>query len=62
MTTNIFFENEADEFSNAQNLSIENYKFVSIIGKGAFSTVILVKSKIDSKYYAMKIMKKKRIL
>lgn len=62
MSTNIFFENEIDEFSNAQNFPIQNYKFVSIIGKGAFSTVILVKSKIDGKYFAMKVMKKKRIL
>ncbi len=62
MTTNIFFENENDEFTNCQNLPTQNYKFVSIIGKGAFSTVILVQSKIDEKYSAMKIMKKKRIL
>jgi serine/threonine protein kinase len=62
MTTNIFFQNENDEFSNIQSLPTQNYKFVSIIGKGAFSTVILVQSKIDQKYSAMKIMKKKRIL
>jgi serine/threonine protein kinase len=35
---------------------------LSVIGKGAFSTVLLVKSKVDDNYYAMKIMKKKRIL
>lgn len=33
-----------------------------MIGKGAFATVFLVKSKIDQNYYAMKVMKKKRIL
>jgi serine/threonine protein kinase len=62
MTTNIFFEDEAHEFTNKKNFPIENYKFVSIIGKGAFSTVVLVKTKLDNNYYAMKIMKKKRIL
>ncbi len=62
MSTHIVFETEYDEYSNAKNFPTQNYKFISVIGKGAFSTVLLVKSIIDGKYYAMKVMKKKRIL
>jgi hypothetical protein len=47
MSRSIFFENQEDEFSNVTDFTIEKYKFISIIGKGAFSTVLLVKSKID---------------
>jgi serine/threonine protein kinase len=41
---------------------IDNYDFVSLIGKGSFAKVVLARSKIDGKTYAIKIIKKARVV
>lgn len=35
-----------------------NYLTLSILGKGSFSEVVLVKNKLNGKLYALKIIKK----
>lgn len=42
--------------------TLENFNMLSVIGKGSYAKVVLVKRKDDdSKVYAMKILKKKYI-
>jgi serum/glucocorticoid-regulated kinase 2 len=51
------------EISNQQNLSLDKFNMMSVIGKGSYAKVVLVKRKGDEgdKVYAMKILKKKYI-
>jgi protein-serine/threonine kinase len=41
---------------------LADYVFIKVIGKGNFGKVILVKSRIDNKYYALKCIKKKELI
>jgi len=41
---------------------IENYKAISVIGKGTYAKVLLVRSIQDKQVYAMKVLKKKYII
>lgn len=40
---------------------LEKYTMISVIGKGGYAKVVLVRNKEDSKVYAMKMLKKKFI-
>jgi serine/threonine protein kinase len=42
--------------------SIDDYTRISVIGKGTYAKVLLVRSKLDSQVYAMKMLKKKYIV
>jgi serine/threonine protein kinase len=42
--------------------SAEDYIALSVIGKGTYAKVLLVRSKVDKQVYAMKILKKKYIV
>lgn len=42
--------------------SVDNYNLLSVIGKGTYAKVLLVRSKKDKQVYAMKVLKKKYIL
>ena len=43
-------------------LTLDNFNMLSVIGKGSYAKVALVKPKVgDTKVYAMKILKKKYI-
>jgi serum/glucocorticoid-regulated kinase 2 len=42
--------------------SIEDYSSLSVIGKGTYAKVLLVRSKLDKQVYAMKVLKKKYII
>ena len=47
---------------NSAELSLENFTMLSVIGKGSYAKVILVKKKgEEGRVYAMKILKKKYI-
>lgn len=46
---------------NTQKLSIEDFTTVSVIGKGSYAKVILVKKLESGKLYAMKILKKEKV-
>lgn len=48
---------------NMQQLTLDNFNMLSVIGKGSYAKVVLVKKKGDEtdKVYAMKILKKKYI-
>jgi serine/threonine protein kinase len=41
---------------------IEDYKSLSVIGKGTYAKVLLVRSNSDKQVYAMKVLKKKYIV
>jgi len=42
--------------------AIENYKALSVIGKGTYAKVFLVRSLQDKQVYAMKVLKKKYVI
>ena len=42
--------------------SLDDYSRLSVIGKGTYAKVLLVRSKEDKQVYAMKVLKKKYIL
>lgn len=48
---------------NLQNLTLDNFNMLSVIGKGSYAKVVLVKRKGEDsdRVYAMKILKKKYI-
>ena len=41
---------------------IEDYKALSVIGKGTYAKVMLVRNLNDKQVYAMKVLKKKYIV
>jgi serum/glucocorticoid-regulated kinase 2 len=41
--------------------SVEDYSLLSVIGRGTYAKVLLVRSKQDKQVYAMKVLKKKYI-
>jgi serine/threonine protein kinase len=42
--------------------SVDDYSLLSVIGKGTYAKVLLVREKKDKRVYAMKVLKKKYIL
>ncbi len=42
--------------------TIQDYNMLSVIGKGTYAKVLLVRCKKDNKVYAMKVLKKKHIM
>jgi serine/threonine protein kinase len=42
--------------------SVKDFTLLSVIGKGTYAKVLLVRSKKDSQVYAMKSLKKKYII
>ena len=42
--------------------SVNDYTPISVIGKGTYAKVLLVRSKNDKQVYAMKVLKKKYII
>lgn len=47
----------------SSQLTLDNFNMLSVIGKGSYAKVVLVKKKDDTydRVYAMKILKKKYI-
>ncbi|CAD8076966.1 unnamed protein product [Paramecium sonneborni] len=48
-------------FQNIKRINLSTFLFISIIGKGGFSTVILARSLIDGKFVALKLINKQFI-
>ena len=46
---------------DSASLNISNFSLISVIGKGSYAKVLLVRKKDNEKYYAMKALKKKYI-
>jgi serum/glucocorticoid-regulated kinase 2 len=44
------------------NLEIKDFSMLSLIGFGNYAKVVLVRKKSNGKLYAMKIVKKKKII
>lgn len=42
-------------------ISIEDFMLLSVIGKGSYAKVLLVRYHKDNQIYAMKVLKKKHI-
>lgn len=45
-----------------KNHTVDDYSRLSVIGKGTYAKVLLVRSKLDKQVYAMKVLKKKYII
>ncbi len=56
------FKPKSSNSSSCLTFSLNSFNFIKVIGRGTFGKVILVKSKIDEKLYAMKCLKKIQIL
>jgi serine/threonine protein kinase len=46
---------------NRNNVSLDSFAQLSVIGKGSYAKVMLVRKKGNPKMFAMKILKKKHI-
>ena len=51
-------ESESDKSSS---IILDSFLTLSVIGKGTYAKVILVKKKKSGKYYAMKVLKKVKV-
>lgn len=52
-----------EDFSKVEKqlLNLNSFVTISVIGKGSYAKVILVKKIDTGKFYAMKVLKKKKI-
>lgn len=50
-----------DTKDNLKNICLEKFLTISVLGKGSYAKVILVKKIDNKKYYAMKVVKKSRV-
>ena len=55
------FLSEMDEKKEKTRPTLDSFYTISVIGKGSYAKVILVKKKNTQKYYAMKVLKKQNI-
>lgn len=44
-----------------QSVSLDSFSTISVIGKGSYAKVILVKKKDSGEFFAMKVVKKNHI-
>lgn len=44
-----------------KKFTLDDFKLLTVLGKGTYAKVILVRKKNNNKIYAIKIIKKKRI-
>ena len=42
-----------------KKISIEDFTLITVLGKGSYAKVVLVRKKDNNKIYAMKVIKKK---
>ena len=56
-TENIF----EDNYKSQKQLSVDDFHLLTIIGRGSYAKVALVRKKNDGKIYALKVLKKKYI-
>lgn len=45
----------------SENVSLDSFTTVSVIGQGSYAKVLLVKKKDTGQFFAMKILKKEKI-
>jgi|APDOM4702015159_1054818.scaffolds.fasta_scaffold439658_1 serine/threonine protein kinase len=61
-----YIENEENfrKFTSLTNskISIDDFSILTVIGKGSYGKVLLVKKNDDQKIYAMKVLKKKSMI
>lgn len=56
----VYTLNEAfDQQKKQTSMSINDFDAISVLGKGTYATVVLVRKKSSGKLYAMKMLKKK---
>ena len=52
---------ENEVFGKSTKLTLDDFSMISVIGKGSFAKVVLVKKNDTNELYALKVMKKKHI-
>lgn len=50
-----------DTQKSSDGMNIDRFSLLTVIGKGSYAKVLLVRKKDDDKLYAMKALKKKYI-
>jgi serine/threonine protein kinase len=55
------FDKTKRKTSEKKNYLLEDFQILRLLGKGTFGKVLLVRNKIDSKLYAMKVLKKYKL-
>jgi serum/glucocorticoid-regulated kinase 2 len=51
--------NDIKMINENKKISIEDFTLITVLGKGSYAKVILVRKKDNNKIYAMKVIKKK---
>lgn len=59
---NVVVDNEANNISFPRNIMIEDFEFIKVIGKGHFGKVSQVRFKPDGNIYALKSLKKEKLI
>ena len=59
--TTVLYVNDKKD-SSSKSICIEDFELIKILGKGAFGKVILAQKRNNGKYYAIKILNKKKIV
>jgi serum/glucocorticoid-regulated kinase 2 len=52
---------ENEGFETKHKVTLDDFSMISVIGKGSFAKVVLVKKNNTNDLYALKVMKKKHI-
>jgi serine/threonine protein kinase len=60
-SANSEFFNEIEQISKKEAISISSFLLLTVIGKGSYAKVVLVKKKDTGEIFALKILKKENI-
>lgn len=58
----LYLKPEMEEYRKNGNMGIEDFEILKQIGSGGFSTVFLVRNKLDNQFYAMKLIDKEMVV
>ena len=58
----LIYEEESPNRITNNNLCIDDFLMLNVIGQGSYVKVLLVRKKDDENVYAMKILKKKNMI
>lgn len=56
-----FFSESENKMKNEKSVSLQDFTLLTLIGKGSYAKVVLVRKKSNNQIYALKILKKSYI-